>query len=84
MVLAPDGLERIIASWQREAADGLLSVQPFHVTLRGYEQLSAYPNLMAMMASGGFAPRYCAPTDESAGAPQASDIVMSGSTVKVA
>jgi 4,4'-diaponeurosporenoate glycosyltransferase len=55
VVVAPDGLERIVASWQRQAPDGLLSVQPFHTTRKGYEQLSAYPNLVAMMASGAFA-----------------------------
>ncbi|MCU1369526.1 MAG: hypothetical protein JWO77_720 [Ilumatobacteraceae bacterium] len=54
-VLAPDGLERIVASWQRESPDGLLSVQPFHTTSAGYEQLSAYPNLLTMMAPGAFA-----------------------------
>ncbi len=56
VVVAPDGLERIVASWQRDAPDGLLSVQPFHTTGRAYEQFSAYPNLMAMMASGAFGP----------------------------
>lgn len=55
VVLAPDGLERIVASWQRHTPDGLLSVQPFHTTRNAYEQLSAYPNLVAMMASGAFA-----------------------------
>lgn len=57
VVLASDGLDRLVASWQRSAADGLLSVQPFHTTLASYEQLSAYPNLMSVMASGAFAPR---------------------------
>lgn len=55
VVLAPDGLERILATWQREAPEGLVSVQPFHTTRAAYEQLSAYPNLMAMMATGAFA-----------------------------
>jgi hypothetical protein len=54
--LAPDGLDRILASWQRTAPDGLLSVQPSHRARDAYEQLSAYPNLVAMMASGAFAP----------------------------
>ena len=56
VVLASDGLDRIVASWQRSAPDGLLSVQPFHTTHAAYEQLSAYPNLISMMASGVFAP----------------------------
>lgn len=55
VVLAPDGLERIVACWQRKAPAGLLSVQPFHTTGQAYEQLSAYPNLVAMMATGAFA-----------------------------
>jgi len=55
--LAPDGLDRLLASWQRDASGGLLSVQPFHTTHRAYEQLSAYPNLMSVMASGAFAPK---------------------------
>lgn len=56
VVVAPDGLDRIVASWQAAAPDGLLSVQPFHTTRHAYEQLSAYPNLMALMASGAGAP----------------------------
>ena len=56
VAVAPDGLERIVATWERGAAGGLLSVQPFHTTCRAYEQLSAYPNLMSMMASGAFVP----------------------------
>jgi 4,4'-diaponeurosporenoate glycosyltransferase len=54
--LAPDGLDRLLATWQRTVPDGLLSVQPAHTTRAAYEQLSAYPNLVAMMASGAFAP----------------------------
>ncbi len=56
VVLAPDGLDRIVASWRNAVPDGLLSVQPFHRTAKPYEQLSAYPNLVAMMASGAFIP----------------------------
>ena len=55
VVLGTDGLDRIVASWQRSTPDGLLSVQPFHTTLQAHEQLSAYPNLISMMASGAFA-----------------------------
>lgn len=50
------GLSRVLGTWERTAREGLLSVQPFHVTQRAYEQLSAYPNLVAAMASGAFAP----------------------------
>lgn len=56
VVVAPDGLERILATWRRSVPGGLLSVQPFHTTHAAYEQLSAYPNLMAMMSSGAFVP----------------------------
>lgn len=55
-LLAPDGLERIVTAWEHDVAGGLLSVQPFHITQRPYEQLSVYPNLMAMVASGAFGP----------------------------
>lgn len=56
VVVAPDGLDRIVAAWEQGPRGGLLSVQPFHTTVRAYEQMSAYPNLMSMMASGAFAP----------------------------
>jgi hypothetical protein len=36
---------------------GLVSVQPFHCTERPYEQLSAYFNVVSLMASGAFARR---------------------------
>lgn len=58
VVMASDGLDQIVASWQRDALDGLLPVQPFHSTHAAYEQLSAYPNLLSVMASGVFAPRW--------------------------
>ena len=46
--LAPDALARLAPP----AADGLLSVQPFHEVHRPYEQLSAFPNAVAVLASG--------------------------------
>ena len=55
VVVAPDGLDRVLASWRSLAPEGMLSVQPFHTTPKAYEQLSAYPNLMSMMSSGVFA-----------------------------
>lgn len=56
VMIAPGGFDRILAAWQDAAPDGLLSVQPFHTTVSPYEQLSAYPNLLATMASGAFTP----------------------------
>jgi 4,4'-diaponeurosporenoate glycosyltransferase len=51
-VLAPDALGRLLAA----AFDGLLSVQPHHETVHAYEQLSAFPNLVATTGGGAFAP----------------------------
>lgn len=56
VTFSPGGLDRAVGAWEREAPDGLLSIQPFHRTRHPYEQLSAYPNLVAMMASGAFGP----------------------------
>jgi 4,4'-diaponeurosporenoate glycosyltransferase len=53
--LAPDALGRLVAEHARRG--GLVSVQPYHVTRRPYEQLSAYANVVAMMGTGAFAPR---------------------------
>ena len=47
-----DGLARLRISHRRLAPEGLLSVQPYHVTKRPFEQLSAIPNLVSVMASG--------------------------------
>ncbi|HEY8547952.1 MAG TPA: glycosyltransferase [Acidimicrobiales bacterium] len=55
--LAPDALGRLLATLP---AGGLLSVQPFHEVVRPHEQLSAVPNLVAMMGSAAFTP---IPTD---------------------
>ena len=50
--LDPDGLASIIAEYQRKG--GLVSVQPFHVTLEAYEQLSAFFNIVQLAAMGAF------------------------------
>jgi hypothetical protein len=50
--LAADGLERLAAEHARSVPDGLLSVQPRHMTERAYEQLSAICNVVPVMASG--------------------------------
>jgi hypothetical protein len=50
--LAPDALERLRTGHAMLAPDGLLSVQPYHETARVVEQLSAVPNIVAVMASG--------------------------------
>jgi 4,4'-diaponeurosporenoate glycosyltransferase len=51
--LAPDALDGLLALHDRHG--GLVSVQPFHAVQRGYEQLSAYFNAVAVLASGAFA-----------------------------
>ena len=45
---APDAIARLVGS----VTDGLLSVQPFHEVVRPHEQLSALPNVVALLASG--------------------------------
>ena len=52
--LAPGGLARLVA--EQRAYGGLLSVQPFHVTRRAHEQLSALFNVVAMMGVAAFTP----------------------------
>nr|MBA2280971.1 glycosyltransferase [Acidimicrobiia bacterium] len=51
-VLAPDALGRLVATHSERCPDGLLSVQPHHVTERPYEQLSALCNVVPVLASG--------------------------------
>jgi len=51
--LAPDALGTLIA--EHAAHGGLVSVQPYHVTVRPYEELSAYCSAVAMLGSGAFA-----------------------------
>jgi len=55
--LAPDALERLGAAHHQVVPTGLLSVQPFHEVRRPYEQLSAFPNLVPLLASGTCGPR---------------------------
>lgn len=52
VVLAPDALAGLLEAHARHG--GLVSVQPHHRPLRAYEQLSAWFNLVAVMASGAF------------------------------
>jgi 4,4'-diaponeurosporenoate glycosyltransferase len=54
-VLAPDALARLLGLHARHG--GLVSVQPHHRVERGYEQLSADFNVVALLASGAFAGR---------------------------
>ena len=50
------GLAAVLAAHHDHAPDGLLSVQPFHVTERWHEQASAVCNVVAVLASGMAAP----------------------------
>jgi glycosyltransferase involved in cell wall biosynthesis len=54
--LAPDGLARLVAAHEALAPDGLLSVQPHHHVERPHEQLSLFPNVVAVLASGMWLP----------------------------
>lgn len=60
--LAPDGVARLADAHEHLAADGLLSVQPFHEVHRPYEQLSAVCNVVPVLASGLAAPGAPAPS----------------------
>lgn len=51
------GLLEVYAGTGPGPGGGLLSVQPFHVVRRGYEQLSAYFNAVSLLASGAFGAR---------------------------
>ena len=52
--LAPGALGGLLALHDRHG--GLVSVQPFHRVVRPYEHLSAYFNVVSLMASAAFAP----------------------------
>jgi 4,4'-diaponeurosporenoate glycosyltransferase len=52
--LEPTGLTRLIQQYR--LVGGLLSVQPYHVTSRAYEQLSAITNVTIFMAVNTFTP----------------------------
>jgi 4,4'-diaponeurosporenoate glycosyltransferase len=47
-----DGLKKIIETCLRK--DGVVSIQPYHKTIKLYEQLSAFFNIIAMGAMGTF------------------------------
>ncbi len=51
-VLAPDALDGLLALLTEHG--GLVSVQPRHHVVRAYEQLSAYFNVVGVLASGSF------------------------------
>lgn len=51
-VLEPDALAGLLELHRQRG--GLVSVQPFHRVERPYEQVSAYFNVMALLASGAF------------------------------
>ena len=52
--LAPDGLNRILAAQQAERT---VSVQPYHIVERAYEQLALFFNLTQVAANGTALPR---------------------------
>lgn len=54
-VLAPGALAGLLTAHARHG--GLVSVQPHHDVVRPYEQLSAYFNVVALMASAAFTRR---------------------------
>ena len=54
-VLEPDALGGLLDLHARHG--GLVSVQPFHAVVRPYEQLSAYFNVVSLLASGAFSRR---------------------------
>lgn len=54
-VLRPGALARLLAAHARHG--GLVSVQPHHDVVRPYEQVSAYFNAVALMASAAFTRR---------------------------
>jgi hypothetical protein len=53
VVLTPEALDGLLTLHARHG--GLVSVQPHHRAVRPYEQLSAYFNVVSLMASGAFA-----------------------------
>ncbi len=52
--LSPEGLENLVAEYR--VRGGMLSVQPYHVTLRAYERIAAALNITLMMAMNVFTP----------------------------
>lgn len=58
--VGPRGLARLLRAHAELAPEGLLSVQPYHLARRPHEQLSAFCNVVSMMATGAFQPRFMA------------------------
>lgn len=54
-VLMPMGLEKILAAFAEDQTP--LSVQPFHLMKKSYEQFSLFFNLIVLMTTGLFTPR---------------------------
>ena len=54
VTLAADGLGRIAGEHHRMGGLGIVSAEPYHRTLRPYEQLSAVANVVALMGTGAF------------------------------
>lgn len=52
--LAPEGLEALLDAYVERG--GLLSVQPYHVTERAYEQFSAFFNIVLLAGMNAFTP----------------------------
>ncbi|MGQ0615704.1 MAG: glycosyltransferase [Acidimicrobiia bacterium] len=57
VTMAAGGLGRALAEHRDRCPDGLLSVQPYHVTVKPYERASALFNVVAMMGTDAFTPR---------------------------
>ncbi|MCU4186934.1 glycosyltransferase [Acidiferrimicrobium sp. IK] len=56
VTLSADGLARIVAEHDRQGGNGIVSAEPYHRTVRPYEQLSAVANVVALMGTGAFGP----------------------------
>lgn len=52
--LAPGALDRVLG--ELDVRGGLVSVQPYHLTERWYEEMSAYFNAVSVMGVGAFTP----------------------------
>lgn len=57
--LGPDALTRLMGAHARSG--GLVSVQPHHRALRWWEQASAFPNLLSILATGALRPHPSGP-----------------------
>ncbi|WP_210443395.1 glycosyltransferase family 2 protein [Nocardioides sp. SYSU D00065] len=68
-VLAPEALDSLLEVHERRG--GLVSVQPHHRVVRAYEQLSAYFNVVAVMASAAFTGSSSRRSDRPGAAPMA-------------